>query len=217
MLGKKKGLKARVLQVAPHVNFTHCIIHREALASKTLDPELKHVLETAIKMVNYIKARPLNMRLFATLCNKVGSEHECLLFHTEVIWLSQGNVLSRLFELRDELRLFLMEHESQLADHLTDPDWLTRLAYLSCIFEKLNGLNMSLQGENTSIMSLNDKIQAFTRKLERWTERVEMGRIDMFSELDEFIEENELSVNIVKTSITTHLQALLEHFNRYFP
>ena len=40
MLGKKRGLKARVLQVAPHVNFTHCIIHREALASKTLDPEL---------------------------------------------------------------------------------------------------------------------------------------------------------------------------------
>lgn len=67
---------------------------------------------------------------------------------------------------------------------------------------------MSLQGENTSIMSLNDKIYAFTRKLERWTERVEMGRIDMFSELDEFIEENELSVNIVMKSITTHLQAL---------
>ncbi|XP_056101746.1 zinc finger BED domain-containing protein 5-like [Rhinichthys klamathensis goyatoka] len=84
MLGKKKGLKARVLQVAPHINFTHCIIHREALASKTLDPELKRVLETAIKIVNYIKARPLNIRLFATLCHELGSEHECLLLHTEV-------------------------------------------------------------------------------------------------------------------------------------
>ncbi len=216
MLGKKKGLKARVFQVAPHVKFTHCIIHREALASKTLDPELKRVLETSIKIVNYIKARPLNIRLFATLCNELGSEHECLLFHTEVRWLSRGNVLSHLFELRDEVRLFLMEHGSQLADHLTDPDWLTRLAYLACIFEKLNGLNMSLQGENTNIMLLNDKIHAFKRKLERWTERVEMGRIDMFSELDEFMEENELSVNIVK-SITTHLHALLEQFNRYFP
>lgn len=122
MLGKKKGLKARVLQVAPHINFTHCIIHREALASKTLDPELKRVLETAIKIVNYIKARPLNIRLFATLCHELGSEHECLLSHTEVRWLSRGNVLSRLFELRDEVRLFLMEHGSQLADHLTDPD-----------------------------------------------------------------------------------------------
>lgn len=54
MVGKKKGLKARVLQVALYVNFTHCIIHREALASKTLDPDLKSVLETATKIVNYI-------------------------------------------------------------------------------------------------------------------------------------------------------------------
>lgn len=217
MLGKKKGLKARVGQVAPHIRFTHCIIHREALASKTLDIELKHVLETAVKIVNYIKSRPLNMRLFAILCNELGSEHQGLLLHTEVRWLSRGNVLSRLYELRDEVRLFLTEQGSPLAEHLTNPDWLTRLLYLSCIFGKLNGLNMSLQGENTSIMSLNDKIQAFTRKLERWRARVELGRIDMFPELEEFMEENALSVNVVKRSILTHLQALLEHFQKYFP
>ncbi len=105
------------------------------------------------------------------------------------------------FKLRDEVCLFLMENGSQLTDHLTDPDWLTRLAYLACILKKLNGLNISLQGENTNNMLLNDK----SHKLERWTERVEMGRIYMFSELDEFMEENELSVNIVKKSITTHL------------
>ena len=63
-----------------------------------------------------------------------------------VIWLYRVNVFSRLFELRDEVRLFLMEHGSQLADHLTV------CLYLSCIFECLNGLNLSLQGENTSIM-----------------------------------------------------------------
>ncbi|KAI4812980.1 hypothetical protein KUCAC02_024336 [Chaenocephalus aceratus] len=171
-------------------------------------------------MVNYvqIKSRPLNTRLFASLCNELGSEHQGLLFPTEVRWLSQGNVLSRLYELRDEVRLFLMEHGSQLADHLTDPDWLTRLAYLSCIFDRLNGLNLSLQGENTSIMSLNDNICAFKRKVEsRWTAQIEMGRIDMVPELEEFIEENDRSVNSVKKYITTHLQALLEHVNKYFP
>ena len=198
MLGKNKGLKARVLQVALHANFTHCVIHRESLATKTLEPELKHVLDTAIKMVNYIKTRPLNIRLFASLCNELGSEHEGLLFHTEVRWLSRGNVLSRLYELQDEVRLVLMEHGTQLADHLTDPAWVTRLAYLSCIFKKLNGLNPALQGENTSILSMNYKICAFKRKLERWSERVNMGSLHMFSELDEFIEENAQSVNTVK-------------------
>uniref|UniRef100_A0A8C2E398 HAT C-terminal dimerisation domain-containing protein n=1 Tax=Cyprinus carpio TaxID=7962 RepID=A0A8C2E398_CYPCA len=194
MLGKKKGLKARVLQVAPHLNFTHCIIHREALACKTLNAEFKHVLDTAVKIVNYIKSRPLNTRLFSTLCNEMGSEHKGLLLHTEVRWLS-----------------------SPLADHLSDADWVTRLAYLSCIFEKLNGLNVSLQGENTNILYLNDKVQAFARKLVRWRERVEMGRIDMFSELEEFMEENALSVNSIKASITAHLQSLLDHFHKYFP
>ncbi|CAL9693994.1 unnamed protein product [Knipowitschia caucasica] len=43
-----------------------------------------------------------------------------------------------------------------------------------------------------------------------------MGRIDMFPELEEFMEENDLSVDIVKRSITTHLHALLEHFDKYF-
>lgn len=32
MLGKKSGFKGRVLEVAPHVIFTHCLIHRFALA-----------------------------------------------------------------------------------------------------------------------------------------------------------------------------------------
>ncbi|XP_042858681.1 zinc finger BED domain-containing protein 5-like [Penaeus japonicus] len=217
MLGKRKGLKARVLQVAPHINFTHCIIHREALASKALNPELSSVLQTAIKIVNYIKTRPINARLFSTLCNEMGSEHEALLFHTEVRWLSRGKVLNRLYELRDEVRLFLIESESQLADHLTDPDWLANLAYLSCIFERLNLLNLSLQGPNTNILVLSDKIDAFTRKLERWAVRVDGGSVEMFPELEEFMEENELSVDNVKVMITTHLRGLVAHFKKYFP
>ncbi|XP_063754782.1 zinc finger BED domain-containing protein 5-like, partial [Eleginops maclovinus] len=100
MMGKHKGLKAKVLSVAPHVKFTHCIIHREALASKTLEPELNNVLQTAIQIVNSIKSRPLNSRLFALLCQEMGSAHESLLFHSEVRWLSRGKVLTRLFELR---------------------------------------------------------------------------------------------------------------------
>ena len=97
MLGKNKGLKAKVLSVAPHAKFTHCIIHREALASKTLEPELNNVLQTAIQMVNFIKSRPLNTRLFTLLCQEMGSSHESLLIHSEVRCLSQGKVLTRLW------------------------------------------------------------------------------------------------------------------------
>ena len=52
---ENKVFLARVLQVVPRINFTHCIIHRENLASKTLDPDLKSVLDAAIKIVTFIK------------------------------------------------------------------------------------------------------------------------------------------------------------------
>ena len=55
MPGKYKDFLARILQVAPQINFTHCIIHRENLASKALDSDLKSVLDAEIKIVNFIK------------------------------------------------------------------------------------------------------------------------------------------------------------------
>ena len=39
----------------------------------------------------------------------------------------------------------------------------------------------------------------------------------MFSELNDFLEENELSQNIVKQSIFNHLQDLTQWFDKYFP
>ena len=59
MVGKHRGFLARVSQIALHINFTHCIIHRENLTSKTLDQQLKCVLDSAVKIINYIKSRPL--------------------------------------------------------------------------------------------------------------------------------------------------------------
>ena len=54
MAGKHKGFLARVLQVASLINFTHCIIHRENIACKTLDPDLKSVLDAAIKLLTVL-------------------------------------------------------------------------------------------------------------------------------------------------------------------
>ena len=36
MMGDKSGFKGLVTNIAPHVSFTHCLIHRFALAMKTL-------------------------------------------------------------------------------------------------------------------------------------------------------------------------------------
>jgi len=98
-----------MLEVSPNASWTHCNIHREVLVSKNLPDNLKMVLNTSVKIVNFIKARPLQSRLFEKLCEEMGSFHKSLLLHTEVRWLSRGKVLTRLVELREEVALFLKE------------------------------------------------------------------------------------------------------------
>jgi len=67
--------------------------------------------------------------------------------------------------------LFLMDRKHELADNLTGPNWIVKLLYLSCIFEKINGLNLSLQGESINILTANYKIEAFKKNLPHWVGR----------------------------------------------
>ena len=89
----------------PNVLFTYCFIHWEALASKTLPCGLQDVLKVTIKIVNFVKHSALHSRLFRKLWEDMGSEHINLLYYTKFRWLSKGNVLSRVFELRNELKI----------------------------------------------------------------------------------------------------------------
>ena len=84
MTGKHGGVVTQIKQVAPGANFTHCSIYREALASRAMPNTLKTVLDQSVKLVNFIKARALNSRMFTIICNEMGSEHKKLLLHTEV-------------------------------------------------------------------------------------------------------------------------------------
>lgn len=97
MAGQYNGLQGLVKAVAPNIILTHCIIHRETLASKDLSPNLNEVLQTVVKTVNLIKAQPLQSRLFKVLCEEMGSEHTAQLFHTEARRLYRINVLNRIF------------------------------------------------------------------------------------------------------------------------
>ena len=94
MLGIHSGFRARVKRVNPVSKHNHCMIHRYALASKTLPSHLKLVLDDIVTMVNFIKSSALNTRVFRLLCQEIDSDHENLLFYTEVRWLSRGNSLS---------------------------------------------------------------------------------------------------------------------------
>jgi hypothetical protein len=84
MLGIHKGLAACIQKVAPLVKWTHCCIHREVLAASRMPSNKKTVLDEAVRIVDFVKTRPLNSQLLSALCNEIGSDHKHLLLHSEI-------------------------------------------------------------------------------------------------------------------------------------
>ena len=115
-----------------------------------MSPELQEVLSIAVKTINYIKKNALHSRCFSALCEGLDSGHLQLLYHREARWLSKGRFLNRLFELRQQVCIFLSDKHSPLADHYVDDCFCGKLAYLSDVFHQLNQLNLSMQGRNSS-------------------------------------------------------------------
>ena len=91
------------------------------------------------------------------------------------------------------------------------------LAYLTDIFEKLNGLDIKLQGKETNIIQLRDCLMAFCSKLQNLCRKIMQGNITMFDNLSGLFQEHEVLNEPFKTSITQHLQSLQTELTRYFP
>ena len=54
MSGRFGGLQTLMQGVAVNAKWTHCLIHREALASQQLSDDLNGVLGIVVKTVNFI-------------------------------------------------------------------------------------------------------------------------------------------------------------------
>ena len=85
MLGARSGFTKLLKQKNPKV----VTLHQEALASRTMPQPLKEVLDRAIRLGNFVKARALNTQLFWWLCQDMESDYKELLFHIAVHWLSK--------------------------------------------------------------------------------------------------------------------------------
>ncbi|XP_062944426.1 protein FAM200A [Cynocephalus volans] len=223
MTGKHSKVIEKLLE-ATHNNalWNHCFIHQEALVSKEIPPNLMEVLKKAVKIVNYIKGCSLNSRLLEIFCSEIGVNHTHLLFHTEVRWLSQGKILSRVYELRNEIYTFLIEKQSHLANIFEDDIWVTKLAYLSDIFGILSELNLKLQGKNNDIFQHFEHILGFQKTLSLWQARLKSNRPSyyMFPTLLQHIEENIINEDClkkIKLEILFHLTSLSQTFEYYFP
>ncbi|GFQ84432.1 SCAN domain-containing protein 3 [Trichonephila clavata] len=95
---------------------------------------------------------------------------------------SRGNVLARLFELRHEVREFLLTQNMLIICH-----WIAKLAYMADIFEHLNELNKKMQGRNENILTCFDKLQGFIKKLELWQKELQKVCLEMYQRTKQII------------------------------
>lgn len=245
MRGAYKGLTKRISDVA-NENFVsaHCILHLEALASKKMCPILNETLQMAVKLINNVKASSLNSRIFSLICSEMGSEHETLLLHADVRWLSRGKTLSRLFELRNELiayfEKYIREHKEKpkkrtaksdeeeaeppkpspekiFLEKLKDDEWLATLAYLADIFAFLNELCLQTQGKKMNCFHLWNKIEAFQKRLSIWETQVRAMDLTSFALTNGLLTENDILIDYIQPIALNHLQAIISYFDSYFP
>ncbi|CAB1343037.1 unnamed protein product [Coregonus sp. 'balchen'] len=89
---------------------SHCIIHREALASNKMSPELHYVLNDAVK------SRPLNHRLFERLCDDSGTEYQPLLLNmtSDTDWGVRRAYLADVFSKLNNLNLTLQVKDTHI-------------------------------------------------------------------------------------------------------
>nr|CAI5867935.1 unnamed protein product [Callosobruchus analis] len=147
MIGVRSGLAKQLKEKNP-------AMVRQALAFKNLPQKLRQNVDSAIKIVNYIKSSALNSRLFTLLYEDLDSDHKVLLLHTYA-----GYPKARLHELKEEVIIFFELKEKH--DFLTmfkDDILQWNLAYLIDIFSGLNELNLKLQDRNGTIIDNYDYI-----------------------------------------------------------
>lgn len=229
MVGRHKGLNAFIREKNPDCQFLHCMLHREALVAKKMtskeseEGSLVEVFSDVVKIINEIRTKPTVSRSFTEFCKNSLAEHDTLILHSEVRFLSRGMVLQRFILLQDTIKDFLDKNRSESANYFKDLEWLGKIHYLSSIFNELNLLNKSLQGSGGDIFSFIGKINSMKQKLTRWVEKVENGDFSMLPGLKKFLQtcqwetEHPALERELKRLVKYHFNLLSENFSSYFP
>ena len=100
------------------------------------------------------------------------AEYGDLLYYCEVRWLSRGAMLRRVYQLRNELSAFVAQKGVDVPQ-LSDPEWITDLAFLVDITTHMNASNTRMQDKDQLINKLFEQVCAFEVKLSLWEEQLQ--------------------------------------------
>ena len=97
------------------------------------------------------------------------ADHQALLLHLEVRWLSQGHELKRVRDLRGKNVIFLKQQIFlALAEKFSQEDFNVKIAYLADIFDSLNCLNLLIQSSGFTVINHAAKVAVHYKKLMLW-------------------------------------------------
>lgn len=213
MVGKHNGAATLLKKDCPRLLTFHCIIHNSVLCSK-LKGEFVKPMNTIISLVNFLRAKSAKQhRDVKTFLKEHEAAYHDVPLHTAVRWLSKGKVLSRVWDLRQDLCGFLQqlvnESSQSYLDFLNDKEEMTVIAFLVDMFEHLNKLNLLLQGKYMSLSDVKTEVKAFQLQLD-------VFRDDLMSEMIHFTQLKKYSPDADVEQFVSFIEALSNEFKERF-
>ncbi|XP_050514902.1 general transcription factor II-I repeat domain-containing protein 2A-like [Diabrotica virgifera virgifera] len=154
---------------------------------------MDEIMKMATKIVNSIRARSLQQRLFKAQLEARDSEE-----HTDLLLLLP-EIISFLEEQGDDT--YILQNEK----------WLSNLAFLSDLTNHLNVLNLELQGKNKTIIDMMSAVHSFVNKLKLLIKQINRKDLDNFPSLKKGV-----TAHLNYVYYETELQVLQSEFERRF-
>lgn len=189
MIGRHTGFIAHCKSDPDFPKFLHyhCIIHQQALCAKVIGFE--HVMTPVVKIINNIRSKAKQHRIFKVLLEEMSAEYGDLLLHTEIRWLSRGRVLLRFLSLLGEIKEF-KQSKGEDVSLLEDTEWTLDLAFLTDITGKLNDLNCKLQGKGKTVVDLISALNAFKAKMNIFSVDLQKKKVLHFPSVQSVLKDN---------------------------
>lgn len=158
---------------------THCMIHWQILAMKTMPQELQEVMRRVISSVNFVKASKQPI-VFITAMSWM---HQAKLSYFRLKWDGFPEERAFFFQRKGfktsfwaswwTQNIFNQKWRPQFESLFSNNNELQQMAYLVDTFTVLNKLSLALQGPNAACRNFSEQSQAFQRKLQLWQKEVE--------------------------------------------
>ena len=115
----------------------YCIIHQEALCSKSI--ALNTILKNVNRIILFIRANALHHRQFREILCLSETSAEDILYHSAVCWLSIGETFRRVLQLRKEIVVYYSNKNKECP--LLEKYFLMSLGFLVDFLTQVNFLN----------------------------------------------------------------------------